>query len=259
MDVERLVFLIENFQSHFHQKSHLDLVGEGIGSKMSLIILQCISRLGENTGDEANGELSRLIESEILGGHASHAKHVLALKSASGLKSTGEGELADVRNVLMAGPPGSIDDLQALVMDELGRLQRRVKDGPTNGIEPFSNGPKPHAETYCRDRIIEHLNPFLNRFGIRVHTEGTMPENQRCDFLCTYGEMDFPVEIKGQWHPKVWSAACDQLEDNYSRDYRAVGRGAYVVVWFGKLSRYNPPQLGEVPSQQMRTRCWPFA
>jgi hypothetical protein len=96
----------------------------------------------------------------------------------------------------------------------------------------------------CAWWVVEHLDPFLNRFGIRVHTEGTMPDNQRCDFLCTYDEMDFPVEVKGQWHSKVWSAASDQLEDNYSRAYRADGRGAYVVLWFGKVSHYNPPLLG---------------
>jgi hypothetical protein len=34
-----------------------------------------------------------------------------------------------------------------------------------------------------------------------------------------------PIEIKGRWHSNLWDAACDQLEDNYARNYRSEGRG----------------------------------
>lgn len=71
-----------------------------------------------------------------------------------------------------------------------------------------------------------------------------MPNNKRCDILCTYKDWDLPIEIKGQWHPNVWTAACDQLEENYSRSYRANGRGIYLVVWFGSVVGKNPPKSG---------------
>ena len=70
-----------------------------------------------------------------------------------------------------------------------------------------------------------------------------MPDASRCDLLCTIGEMDLPIEIKGQWHKDLWNAACVQLEGNYSRNYRAEGRGVYLVLWFGKVPHWNPPGI----------------
>ena len=58
-----------------------------------------------------------------------------------------------------------------------------------------------------------------------------MPDANRCDLLSTIRNTDLPIEIKGQWHSNVWDAACDQLEDNYARNYRSEGRGIYLVLW----------------------------
>ena len=42
-------------------------------------------------------------------------------------------------------------------------------------------------------------------------------------------------EIKGQWHAKVWDAASEQLDAYYAREWRAQGRGVYIVLWFGNV------------------------
>jgi hypothetical protein len=76
-----------------------------------------------------------------------------------------------------------------------------------------------------------------------------MPDSNRCDFLNTSAAMDLPVEVKGQWHREVWTAALDQLQ-NYTREYRAEGRGIYLVLWFGDIPSKNPPGIeGESPPQ----------
>jgi hypothetical protein len=72
-----------------------------------------------------------------------------------------------------------------------------------------------------------------------------MPDANRCDLLSTIRNTDLPIEIKGQWHSNVWDAACDQLEDNYARNYRSEGRGIYLVLWFGHVPRFNPPGARE--------------
>lgn len=72
-----------------------------------------------------------------------------------------------------------------------------------------------------------------------------MPDANRCDLLSTIRNTDLPIEIKGQWHSNVWDAACDQLEDNYPRNYRSEGRGIYLVLWFGHVPRFNPPGARE--------------
>ena len=65
--------------------------------------------------------------------------------------------------------------------------------------------------------------------------------------------MNLPIEIKGQWHTDVWTAATNQLEENYSRDYRADGRGVFLVLWFGNVLGKNPPgarNCGEIENAE---------
>ena len=45
--------------------------------------------------------------------------------------------------------------------------------------------------------------------------------------------MRLPIEIKGQWHEEVWTAADAQLDRLYTSDWRAAGLGIYLVLWFG--------------------------
>ena len=205
-------------------------------------IASCITQISEQLTDEGRASLEYILEGNFLGNHVDHARHVLAEHiRAKAEIAWQQHSLEGIRRVLLSDTPVSIDDLQSVVMDELHNLQSRLRDGTYNGALPFWNTDKPQHENYCRDRIAEHIEPRLKPFGIRIHTEGTMPEDKRCDLLCTVGEIDLPLEIKGQWHENIWSAACDQLEDNYSRNYRAEGRGVYLVLWFDDVPNYNPP------------------
>ncbi|HEV2188047.1 MAG TPA: hypothetical protein VGR70_12615, partial [Stellaceae bacterium] len=54
-----------------------------------------------------------------------------------------------------------------------------------------------------------------------------------------YNGMGLPVEIKGQWHREVWNAPSEQLIDLYTKDYRANGRGIYLVFWCGPVVGKN--------------------
>ena len=38
-----------------------------------------------------------------------------------------------------------------------------------------------------------------------------------------------------QWHREVWDAAIEQLDAYYAREWRAKGRGVYIVFWFGDV------------------------
>ncbi len=143
--------------------------------------------------------------------------------------------LEGVRSILCNESPFTLLDFQSVILDELELLQRRLKNSPTNDYLTFWKGDVPHDENYCRDRIVAALNPYLDKFQIRSHTEGTMPNGKRCDFLNTFRNMDLPVEVKGQWHRDLWTAAITQLED-YSKEYRAEGFGIYLVLWFSQVS-----------------------
>ena len=202
-----------------------------------------IEAIANNLSDEASILLKGLIDYKGLEGYQNQIKHGFAQQTRRIAEESKEKpSLAITRRVLLRNEPANIGDLQAIVIDELEMLQKRIKDGPTNDVLTFWDGEEPHGENYCRDRIAAQLTPYIERLNIRAHTEGTMPDGNRCDLLNTYNAMDLPIEIKGQWHPEVWIAASNQMQ-NYTRDYRAEGLGIYLVLWFGKIDnghRKNP-------------------
>lgn len=244
-DMARLTFLIDRFGLLFPLA---EMPSARWGSQSDYdggqYIASLIKRLGSIPTNEANTTLLNMISEGRLGNHKDEALHVAAIQDRILAElSWGARTLEDVRSVLQSGPPGTIDDLQAFIMDELEMLQREIQDGTTQAAEPFWSGSRPQEENYCRDRIIDGIHHRLERRGVRSLPESTMPHNTRCDVLCISGTMDIPIEVKGQWHTQVWTAACQQLEDNYVREYRAEGRGIFLVVWFGRLAHYNPPRL----------------
>lgn len=206
-------------------------------------IQHIISDLAANTSDQAEVILKGFINAEGLGEYQNHIKHSYAQQVRRRAEANKEVlPINSVRNILLKGHPANHDDLQALLMDELENLQDRIRNGSTNDISMFWNSCTPHDENYCRDRISSAINPYIERYNVRSHTEGTMPDSNRCDLLNTYGLMNLPIEIKGQWHNEVWTAAKEQLQ-NYTREYHSDGRGIYLVLWFGYLGaghRKNP-------------------
>lgn len=206
----------------------------------SQFIFDRIKAMSTNLSDESTKLLKELTVNKDLDGYLNQVKHSfnqhLRMKSDGIMRSV---SLAGVRSVILSGEPVNHLDLQYLLLDQLEYLQRRLKDSPTNDYITFWKGDTPHDEEYCRDRIVASLNPYLERFKVRAHTEGTMPNNRRCDFLNTFDTFDLPVEVKGQWHREIWKAACDQLE-TYSKEYRANGYGIYLVLWFGKIKSRSP-------------------
>ena len=245
LTVRQLAFLVRHFATHFPV---VEPPNGGWGGKdpyeAGQFINACIRNLGTHVDTTASAVLEDLIKTSLVEGHLAFAKHMMAERVRTVADSNWKANnLKEVREVLLAGPPSTVEDLQALVMDQLAGLADRLQNGVHNSVEPYWDNAEPHNENYCRDRIADGLEPYLSPFGVRVHTEGTMPDGNRCDLLCTIGELDLPVEIKGQWHSAVWDAACHQLEDNYTRQYRSDGRGIYLVIWFGNVPGHNPPDI----------------
>jgi hypothetical protein len=75
--------------------------------------------------------------------------------------------------------------------------------------------------------------------AIAAIPEARMPDAKRTDIAVIYNGMGLPVEIKGQWHKDVWDAPSAQLIELYTKDYRANGRGIYLVLWFARAAGKN--------------------
>jgi len=145
-----------------------------------------------------------------------------------------------VRSVTDNALPETIDDMRAYFGDRIHNVQARMHATNTDMWEAYWDGLKPRPENFCRNRLVEHISGQLPS-SIRFEPEMHMPNQKRADIAVIRDAIGLPIEIKGQWHPKVWVAPLEQLAAQYTRDWHAQGRGAYVVLWFGDVPRKQLP------------------
>jgi hypothetical protein len=146
-----------------------------------------------------------------------------------------------VKQVLRNALPSGIDDLRAMILDRLEIVQNYVRNGDTAAWEQFWDRERPKDENTCRDRLIDLLRPRLPS-EVAFLPETLMPDQTRADIVAIFNGTGVPIEIKGQWHKDVWRAASVQLIEKYARDWRAEGRGVYLVLWFGDVRGKNIPR-----------------
>lgn len=123
--------------------------------------------------------------------------------------------------------------MQAVVLDELAIVQTKIRSDDAESWRGFfdDNG-KPYNEERCRDHLLGLLRQGDSR--IRFEPETHVADDKEVDITCSVGTLRLPIEIKGQWHPALWTGADQQLDRLYTQDWRAEGRGIYLVLWFGE-------------------------
>ena len=200
-----------------------------------------INRIADDTSVEAGEAMARL----TAGPDDSYANLVRHMAAEQRQKRAEEifSPLAprDLAALLQDAPPGNIEDLKALVLEELDVARRKLIGDDLDSVNEFwTDDGKPRDENRCRDRLAAMISPELARYGIQRITEADMPNTKRADIAFALGGMQLRIEIKGQWHTDVWDAATDQLDAQYLADWRSQQRGIYIVFWFGELpSRSN--------------------
>lgn len=140
--------------------------------------------------------------------------------------------LETVAAVLHDRPPVSCVDLQAYVLEALENVGKRVRSDDIDSKRGFYDDVGvPHDEDRCRDHLIGLLRQETQ--AIAFDPEGHLANDKEVDIACKVGALLMPVEVKGQWHDKLWVAADEQLDRLYTPDWRAEGYGVYLVLWFG--------------------------
>jgi hypothetical protein len=221
-----------------------------------------ISRIADDTSVEASEALQRLVArpadsySELIRHMAAEQRQKRAEADFSALAP---GKLA---TLLHDGPPGNIDDLKALVLEEMDVARRKLLgDDLDSVVEFWTDDGIPRDENRCRDRLAAMIGPELTRYDIQRITEADMPMTKRADLAFARGAMQLPVEVKGQWHKDVWDAATGQLDVQYLVDWRCEQRGIYCVLWFGDVPAARKRRLKAHPdgisapasAEEMRT------
>lgn len=157
--------------------------------------------------------------------------------------------LDDVARILNNLDPTSPADLHALVLDNLYQIAEEIRTSSADLFRQFwteqSGTEKTHkTENSCRDSLLAMLRNHLGSKGISCDNESDVFNDKRVDIRVSYKNLySIPIEIKGEWHPELWSAIQDQLVKKYTQSPACDGFGIYLVLWVGG-SEQPPPKDG---------------
>ncbi|WP_195908358.1 NACHT domain-containing NTPase [Novosphingobium sp. Gsoil 351] len=237
LSVTQAEWIITEFRG---QWPHVVLEGTGSGNTNDYdatdFLRSLINRIAGDTSVEAAEAMARL----VAGPNDSYAELIRHMAAEQRQKRAEEdfSTLApgDLAALLDDGPPGNIEDLKALIREEMDVAQLKlIGDDIDSVVDFWTDAGIPRGENRCRDRLAAMIGPELARYDIQRITEADMPQTKRADLAFARGKMQLPVEVKGQWHNDVWDAATGQLDVQYLIDWRSEQRGIYCVLWFGDL------------------------
>lgn len=206
------------------------------------LLLSLINRLGNDPSEDAANAFERL--RHVSDGYSLHLRTVAAENAqlrvdASYIPPT----ISAISAVANDRIPTSIDDLQAMMVEELVLVQKKVSGDDVESWRGFFNDSEmPYGEDRCRNHLLGLLRQESK--GIFLEPEVHVADDKEVDITCAVGQMRMPIEIKGQWHSDLWHAADTQLDRLYSSDWRAERRGIYLVLWFGDTNLLNKKLKG---------------
>ncbi|WP_213712404.1 MULTISPECIES: NACHT domain-containing protein [Enterobacteriaceae] len=147
--------------------------------------------------------------------------------------------LKDLRAIADDAAPDNEADLKAFVLAELNVVQGKITSDDVDSWRGFycDNQLEPHGEERCRDWLVSLLREGSSL--VAYEPEAHLAADKKADIACFAGTPRICIEVKGQWHQSVWTAADEQLDRLYTPDYRASGIGIYLVLWFGKRGGRN--------------------
>lgn len=199
----------------------------------SSFIVQLIRRLGNDTSDGAIDALVRLRDAPF-DGYTEEVKIVIAEQKRIRVEATYvPPTLAAIDAITRNLAPVSLVDLQSLVLEELAIAQAKIRSDDAESWRGFYDDNKnPFVEERCRDHLLGLLRQGSSGFAFEPETH--VAADKEVDITCSVGTLRIPIEIKGQWHSELWTGSDRQLDALYTPDWRAEGRGIYLVLWFGE-------------------------
>ena len=131
----------------------------------------------------------------------------------------------------------TVEGLRQLVIQELRDYQKAINGGEFNSGDRFYAKGERLGEVRSTEIIAERLHLRLSPQDITINSEHQLKDTNRCDFTATKviaGKRRLLViEVKGQWHEDLYTAASTQLNERYSIHPDAEQQGIYLVIWFG--------------------------
>lgn len=232
LDAAQLIWMIATFRQLYpsSQRPNTVTTGDTNPWDASEYMGVLINRLGDEVTDVAIAGLSAFRDAKS-DGYTDFLRVAAAEQKRKRVEADWTAPtLATIASTVADTAPTTPSQLQAVIIEELRTVQAKLRGSDVDWYRDFLKDGVPRVEDDCRDTILKMLRPLP--FDIAAAPEGHLADDKRCDIICTLGDAMVPIEIKGQWHPELWSAADRQLDRLYMNDWRA-DRGIYLVLWFG--------------------------
>ncbi|MGO8419778.1 hypothetical protein ACC807_02050 [Rhizobium ruizarguesonis] len=199
---------------------------------------ECVSRLANDIPDRRAVVLDRM----LAGGRFSDFRDLLlTLRAEAGrelaLQDFRAPDPADINKLLDKNDVASVEDMRALMVQELGEVQNWLKGSETDPLDMFYPGGNRVDENTARNRIVDRLQGRMTALGLSVIIERHMAGSNRCDITTSTVIRGINhllvIEVKGQWNKELFTAASAQLDERYAIHPDAARQGVYLVLWYG--------------------------
>ena len=220
-----------------------------------------ISKLTALSTQESLEEINRLLDIpslEKIKRHLLSSKHEVIQRLRENTFS--HPTLASVASILNNKAPIGPADLQAIVLGSLDQIATDIQTSNSDLFRQFwteGSENKHKSENSCRDALLEMLRRYLVPLGIDSQPEIDCVNDKRADIRVSYrNTIIVPIEIKGEWHPALWTAVQSQLIPQYTRQKETDGFGVYLVIWIGGSEQPTARDGGKKPvvSSELQSR-----
>jgi hypothetical protein len=144
---------------------------------------------------------------------------------------------SEINRLLDENEVASVEDLRALMVEELGAVQKWLDGSETDPLDTFYPGGKRVDENTARNRIVDRLHGRMTALGLSVVIERHMSGGNRCDITASAtiegANRLLVTEVKGQWNKELYTAASAQLDQRYAIHPDAAKQGIYLALWYG--------------------------
>lgn len=242
LSIEQSIFLIKMFAPYW---PYTELLSGGWRAEtnkgnVSRFLIKQIDNIASDQSENSVNIIDNFISCDSYATYRDYLKHT---PSNVTRKVVDESlSVIKIKKILFSDKPNNHDEFQDILMDEINDLEKNLRTNNYNSVdELFWENGKPRIENVCRNILAHHLEPWLKNYHILLAPETKQTKNRNCDILMQHhnnGLMHIPIEIKGQWHPELWTAHKTQLKD-YSEGYHTNGYGIYLILWFGDNEHQN--------------------
>lgn len=240
---QKIEFLLDSFIDFWPEVKRTKFFGSHSSNdeKAYRLLSDLVWMLDANEFQDAMDILNRFLNDERFATFHKDIKSILTNKIRA--KAHQQTELPTISNIIRFLDNNQVistDSLRALVIEELQIYQNEINGGEFNPGRRFYKDYKIKerlGETACTEIIAERLQTRLEQRQIQITPEHQLKDEKRADFTLRKRienqELLLPVEVKGQWHENLYTAAAEQLHKFYSRHPNADFQGVYLVIWFG--------------------------